>query len=156
MRSVAAAAQVDPSLLVHFFTNKQQLFLAAMLPTYQGPALLEGACKGDHRTFGLRIAEIFCSLMENLESRQVLLGMIRASAAELEAAEIMKSFIEHQLLEPMAKYIGGADGDLRASLIGSQLVGVCLTRYITKLEPIASVKQKQIIALLGPAIQQYL
>ena len=55
-----------------------------------------------------------------------------------------------------AKATGAADGDLRATLVGSALIGVAFERYILKLEPIASADPETIAAWVGPAIQRYL
>jgi hypothetical protein len=38
----------------------------------------------------------------------------------------------------------------------SQLVGIAITRYVVKLEPIASAPIEDIIALVAPRIQLYL
>ncbi len=155
IRSIAAEAMVDPALVIHFFKNKYELFLAAMLPAYQGPEMLRNALKGDRQTFGRRIAQLFCYLMETKQSHETLLGMVRVSASESQAAEIMKQFIELNLLAPMTEYIGGPDAGLRASLIGAQLVGLFVARYIVKLEPLASASFDEVAAIIGPIIQKY-
>ncbi len=156
IRSIASEAAVDPALVLHFFKNKYELFLAAMLPAYQGPEMLKDALKGDRAKFGERIAALFCYLMEAKQSHETLLGMVRVSASEPQAAEIMKRFIEQNLLTPMIAFLGGQDAGLRAGLIGSQLVGLFVTRYIVKIEPLASASPDEIAATIGPILQEYI
>ena len=155
IRSIATEAAVDPALVMHFFSSKYELFLAAMLPVYQGPGMLQEALEGDRQTFGQRIARLFCYLMQDKSSHETLLGMVRVSASETQAAKVMQEFIERNLLEPMAGYLGGSDAHMRASLIGSQLVGLFVARYIVKLEPLASASLDEIAVILGPILQQY-
>ena len=44
----------------------------------------------------------------------------------------------------------------RAALIGSQLVGLAMTRYVLRLEPIASASIDHLAEVVGPTIQRYL
>ncbi|MDA8392048.1 MAG: hypothetical protein M0Z87_04445 [Actinomycetota bacterium] len=51
---------------------------------------------------------------------------------------------------------GGPDGERRAGLVGAQLLGVALCRYVLKLEPIASQDPESLIADLAGRVQRYL
>lgn len=46
--------------------------------------------------------------------------------------------------------------DLRATLVGSQIVGVVMARYVVAVEPLASLDPERLIAALGPNLQRYL
>ena len=53
----------------------------------------------------------------------------------------------------------GFDADeraARASLVASQLIGMVMTRYVLKLEPIASASPESLAAAIGPTVQRYL
>ena len=52
--------------------------------------------------------------------------------------------------------LGYPDADRRAALIGSQLLGLALCRYILRLQPLASLSADEIVAGLAPTIQRYL
>ena len=45
---------------------------------------------------------------------------------------------------------------LRASLVGSQLVGLAMLRYVVKIEPLASAPPAKVAAWIGPTLQRYL
>ncbi len=157
IRGVAQKAGVDAALVFHFFTSKYELFLAAMLPMYEGPSLLATALNDlDRRDFGARIAELFCYVMDNKQTNMMLLGMVRASVSEPKAALVMRMFVEKNLIYPIAQFLGVDDAGLKATLIGSHMVGLFMTRYIAKIEPLASATPSEIGALLGPVLQRYL
>lgn len=44
----------------------------------------------------------------------------------------------------------------RATLAGSQLVGLAMIRYVLRLEPIASASIDRLAEVVGPTIQRYL
>ncbi|HYN18523.1 MAG TPA: hypothetical protein VEY96_10610 [Actinomycetes bacterium] len=48
------------------------------------------------------------------------------------------------------------DARLRATLVGSQLIGLAMARYIIKVEPLASAPPAQVVAAIGPTLQRYL
>jgi len=45
---------------------------------------------------------------------------------------------------------------LRASLVGSQLVGLAMLRYVVKVEPLASAPVARVATWIGPTLQRYL
>lgn len=48
---------------------------------------------------------------------------------------------------------GGSD---RGGLVATQLLGLAMTRYVWRLEPIASLPDEDVVACLAPTIQRYL
>jgi hypothetical protein len=53
----------------------------------------------------------------------------------------------------------GFDPDVRAaraSLVSSQLIGLVMTRYVLRLEPLASASPESLVAAIGPTVQRYL
>ena len=44
----------------------------------------------------------------------------------------------------------------RASLAGSQIVGVVMARHIVLIEPLASIEEERLVEALAPTIQRYL
>jgi fluoride ion exporter CrcB/FEX len=47
-------------------------------------------------------------------------------------------------------------GQLRANLVGSAVLGMIMTRYLLRFEPLASLPADDVVANLGPTIQRYL
>ena len=48
------------------------------------------------------------------------------------------------------------DAELRATLAGSQFIGLALMRYVGRVEPLASADVDSLAAAVGPTIQRYL
>ena len=53
----------------------------------------------------------------------------------------------------IADHLGQPDGDLRAAAFITQTVGIIFSRYILKLEPVATMDPDEIVDLLGPILQ---
>ena len=45
---------------------------------------------------------------------------------------------------------------MRAALISSHLIGLAATRYVVKLEPLASASEDQVVRIYAPMIQDLL
>ena len=48
------------------------------------------------------------------------------------------------------------DAQLRVSLVGSQLIGLALMRYVARIQPVASASVESVAAAVGPTVQRYL
>ncbi len=48
------------------------------------------------------------------------------------------------------------DAQLRATLVGSQLLGLAVMRYVGRIEPLASASIDELVAAIGPTVQRYL
>jgi AcrR family transcriptional regulator len=155
IRDIATQAGVDPALVIHYFRTKQELFLAAMMPLAKAPKLLPGALEGDRDEVGLRFARLVVQLLEDGETPQFLTAMIRAAVSEPKAAEMVRNFVGPNLIRPLAKNMRHSDAELRAALIGAQMVGIITVKYIVRAEPLASATPAEIEKVLAPLIQKY-
>jgi AcrR family transcriptional regulator len=157
IRRIARDAGVDPSLIYHYFETKDTLFAASIhLPVT--PAALKQVFAEGKEDLGRRLAGIFFSVWEHDdEARASLLGILRsAMGGEDQALTAFRQFLTTALLDQVAPMIPGENARLRAELMASHLVGIAITRYVVKLEPIASAPIDQIIELVAPRIQSYL
>ena len=156
MRAIASEAAVDPALVVHFFGSKQQLFLAVMDLPFNPEDVLPGILTGERPTVGERFARFIVGVLEEEQSRRVITGMVRAAASEPEAARMVRELISRRVFRPIAQTLGAEDAQLRATLVGSQVVGLVMARYVVAVEPLASLEPERLIAALAPNLQRYL
>lgn len=156
IRAIAEDAHVDPALISHYFGTKQELFLASMLPIYKGSELLSEAMLSTEDEIEQKLAGLFVQLTQDKETLKILIGMIRSATTDEKAAEMVKEFVETKLVKPMSLLLTGDNPDLRASLIGSHMIGIIITKYIVKAEPLASASSSDIAAQIGPAIEKYM
>ena len=156
IRDIAKHAQVDPALVMHYFRTKQELFIAAMTPPQNIPQKIAKALQGDTETLGLRLATLFVGFLENKTTNHIVVGVLRAVIHVPGAASLLKAILVSPILTTF-KNSGKLDNpELRATLVQTQLVGLVITRYILKIEPLASLPTDKLIAYLAPTLQRYL
>lgn len=156
IRAIAGDAGVDPALVVHFFGSKQQLFLSVIDLPFEPEEVLPGVLAGDPGTAGERVARFIVGMLEDEGARSVLTGMVRAAASEPEAARLLRELITGRVFAAITASLDVEDADLRASLVGSQIVGLIVARYVVGVEPLASLDPDRLVAAIGPNLQRYL
>ena len=148
IRAIAADANIDPSMVMRYFGNKNQLFAAAAEFDLQIPDLSDVE-PGD---LGARIVAHF---VERWERDEALVVLLRSSTTNAEAAQRMREIFTTQLLPVIAK-VKPADAARRAGLIATQVLGLALCRYVLRLPPVVEMSRDEIVAWLGPTVQRYL
>lgn len=156
LRSVAAEAGVDPALVVHFFGSKQRLFLEAVDLPFVPAEMVDRIVSGPRESLGLRMAEFVLGVLENPDARSRWVAMIRAATSEPEAARVLREVLETQVFAPIAEALGSDDARFRATLAGTQVVGLAMARYVVGVEPVASADPDTLVAAIGPTLQRYL
>ncbi len=156
MRAVAAEAGVDQALIAHYFGSKHQLFIAAVEFPLPPAKVLPQVLDGDRATIGHRLVRTQLALLEDPDARRRLTGLVRAASSEPQAARMMREFLTQELVGPVARALGADEPELRACLVGSQIIGLLVTRYITELEPLASLPADRVAELVAPTLQRYL
>jgi Tetracyclin repressor-like, C-terminal domain len=111
---------------------------------------------GSTGTLGERMIGYFFSVWEEPPHREVMIGMIRSACTNDRAARLLQRFISGQILTQLAGTLDDTEAQLRASMAGSQLVGLALVRHVVKIEPLASATPATLSALFGPVLQHYL
>jgi AcrR family transcriptional regulator len=156
IRQVAADAGVDAALVHYFFTNKEGLFAAAMELHFSPVDLVAPALEGGLEGAGERLVRGFLRLWEDREAASPLLAMVRSAATTEQSAQVLREFLVREVRPRLSALTGRPDGDLRAVLVGSALVGLVFERYILELEPLASADPETLVAWVGPTVQRYL
>ena len=156
MRQIAIEAGVDPTLVSHFHGTKQELFLSVIELPFQPADVLPGLLAGDPQDAGARLARFVLGVFESEQGRSQIIGLVRAAASEPAAARLVRDLLTREVFTPLAEGIGSDDAAYRASLVGSQIVGLVMARYIVALEPLASRGQSAVAAAIAPSLQHYL
>jgi AcrR family transcriptional regulator len=156
IRDVARLAGVDPALVHHYFGTKQDLFVAAVRLPVNPVEQLTAVLATEPDQVGQRLVETFLSIWDHAADQSPLLALIRSAVADEQAAALLREFITEEVLGPLARRVGSPDAQLRATLAGSQLIGLAMARYIIRVEPLASTPAAQVAAVVGPTVQRYL
>jgi len=156
IRAVAAAAHVDPALVHHYFGTKDDLLTAALTPPLDVAERVPLVLNAVEGTSGERIARAFLSIWEDPELRPVYMAIVRCASSHSQAADIMRGVLTRQVIGPMVAAMSADDAALRATLIASQLIGLAMVRYLTRLEPLAQLDLETLVAAVAPTIDRYL
>ncbi|MER7897015.1 TetR family transcriptional regulator [Streptomyces sp. NPDC096046] len=151
IRAIAKDANIDPSMVMRYYRNKEGLFAAAVaidlhLPDVSGADRRQDA--------GRTLVEHFLDMWENNE---VLTALLRVGVTNQAGAERMQGILRDQLL-PVARQVCPDPEQVpaRAALMASQLLGLALTRYVLRMPPATGLARAEIVAWLAPTIQRYL
>jgi AcrR family transcriptional regulator len=157
IRGIAAAAGVDPALVHHYFGNKDQLFLAAVEAPADPGALLPEVLAGGPDALGVNIMRMFLRVWDG-PVRPAGLALIRSAVGNEWTARLLREFLVSQVLRRVVATLDvpAAEREARGALVASQLVGLVMTRYVLRLEPIASAGAESLVAAYAPTLQRYL
>ncbi|HEX6935218.1 MAG TPA: TetR family transcriptional regulator [Actinomycetes bacterium] len=152
IRAVAAAAEIDPSMVMRYFGSKEGLFAAAAHVDLQLPNL--GGVPVRQR--GQALLEHFIRRWEGDLSDDVLVLLLRSAVTDERAAQRLQAVFQEQLVDTLSRMSGPEEALRRAGLIASQVLGVALGRYLLRLPGLADRPPADLVADLAPTIQRYL
>ncbi len=156
MRSVAAEAGVDQKLVGYFFGSKQRLFVAATALPFDPAEVVPAVLGGDPAALGERVARFVVGILEDADAGSRIIGLIRAAAAEPEAARMVRDLLTRELWARGAELLPADQPELRISLMASELIGLMMARYVICAEPLASLSPEAVVAAIAPALQRLL
>lgn len=172
MKSVAAAAGVAPGVVKSLYTNKERLFAAAMRlpydPAQAVPELIAPGLDG----LGERLVRMVLTLMGDQQVRDDLARLLKSDAAAsasataaraampgddasvaLEQLRFVTEYLQSTVVDRVVTAVGVPDARMRVAVISSYLVGIAATRYLLRIEPLASATDDEVVALVGPTVQ---
>lgn len=157
IRGIATAAGVDPALVHHYFGTKDQLFLTAVQAPADPEDLLPEVLAGGRDELGRNLLVIFLRVWDG-PARAGGLALVRSAVGSEWTAKLLREFLVARVLRRVVGTLGysPAERDARGALVGSQLVGLVMTRYVLKLEPIASASRESLVEAYAPTLQRYL
>lgn len=147
VRSIAAAAGVDPSLVNHHFGSKQGLLVATMDLPVDPIEKISAVVAAGPDGLGVRLVRTFLETWD--PHRDTFSALIRTgvtSPDDAPAVEVARSILIRLLTD--------AVGDrLKASLIVAQILGLATARYIVRLDPVATATLDDVVGAYGRSIQ---
>jgi AcrR family transcriptional regulator len=147
VRAIAAAAGVDPALVIRHFGSKEQLFVEVIgLSRDSGPAL-----DGPLETLGRRLAAHVLDPARESD-RRAYATMVRASEHDA-VRECLRQTARVQFIDRLTRRLPGPDGLARAELIAAQIGGLMQAWATIGDDLLAEVGRERVVALYGAAIQ---
>ncbi|MFE0461648.1 TetR family transcriptional regulator [Kitasatospora sp. NPDC058965] len=153
MRSLAADTGVDMALIGYFFSSKKGLFGAAMALTVNPAEVAAQAVSGDLTTLPQRVLRTLITVWDSPESGPPLLAMLRNVAQDEAHAALLREVLQQEIVDRVAARLEGPGAHRRAAAFGAVMAGVITTRYLVRLEPIASMTADEIVRHVGPSLR---
>jgi AcrR family transcriptional regulator len=148
IRSVASAAGVDPALVMHYFGSKAGLFAAAARFDVTFPDLADVAPE--------RVADLLLPMFTAVWGPHgPFLPLLRAAATNQAAAEALLGVFVDRVAPALAVVVPDRAAE-RAALVGSQLLGLAVARYILCIPALAGMADATLIEWLRPVLAHYL
>ena len=141
----------------HYFGSKDQLFLAAIEAPANPAELLPEVLAGGRDNLGENIVRLLLRVWDG-PARPAALALVRSAVSNEWTAKLLREFLVSQILRRVVGTLGlpTAEREARGALAASQLIGLVMTRYVLKVEPLASASPESLVAAIGPNVQRYL
>ncbi|MGW2841022.1 TetR family transcriptional regulator [Streptomyces sp. NPDC001493] len=145
MRAVAAAARVDPALVMQYFGSKRGLFGQAVQALPAPPTV---AADTDEL-----VDQLLASLGLKLGGLpEGTLAMMRSMLTDEAAAEHVRVALGRQI-GSVGAALPAEDSELRAALLVTALLGVTIGHQLLGLAPLRDASADRVAALLRPAFK---
>ncbi|MBE6482549.1 MAG: TetR/AcrR family transcriptional regulator [Actinomyces ruminicola] len=157
LRSIAAQADVDHSLITYYFGSKEGLFRAVAelaLSPAQGFDLVAARVPPEHLAQALLRSAL--SAWDRPGYRDGLARLFADALTSEAALRVLREYLHTEMIGRLTEHIGGADAGRRAATAATLFSGLFLTRYLLQLEPVASLPADDVVAQLTPALRSAL
>lgn len=151
IRDIAAAADIDPAMVMRYFGSKERLF--AEVADFD--LRLPDVASIDRSLVGVTLVDHFLDLWEGEGANGGLPILLRSAASNEFAATRMQQLFAAQVL-PVILSLGPPEtAATRAGLVASQILGLALTRYVLRFPPAVALSRDTIRHEIGATIQRY-
>jgi hypothetical protein len=106
--------------------------------------------------FTERLLRRFLLVCESPRTQRRALALVRGSVRNARAGRRFYALVNRVVLNPVARAMGVETSAVRLEIVGSQLIGLAMIRYVLKVEPIASLSVDELVPLMAPPLRQAL
>jgi AcrR family transcriptional regulator len=149
VRDIAAEAGVDKMMINRWFGTKEALFTQVVADSFNISAYFTG----DRAHFAERLIRNLFDERPDAEGFDAIAVTLRSLANE-RAVEILTEEMDRRIIEPLIRWIGGADARARALSVHAQLIGAAALVDIVKSRYLDTVDREALIARLARPIQE--
>ncbi|WP_327397484.1 TetR/AcrR family transcriptional regulator [Streptomyces phaeochromogenes] len=146
LRAVAGAVGVDPALIAYHFGSKKSLFADVMQFQCANALAVDDVLGGDPTTLPGRLIDAVTTLWEDAD-------FVQLTTRGEEAAEVIREYLERELLARLVEFLGGRDATARATAVVTILGGLIYTRYLNPLPTPAALTPSETRHVLTPALR---
>ncbi|OMQ15203.1 TetR family transcriptional regulator, partial [Modestobacter sp. VKM Ac-2676] len=119
--------------------------------------LLPEVLAGETAELGANVVRMLLRVWDG-PARARGLALVRSAVSNEWTARLLREFLTVQVLRRVLGTLDlpPAEAEARGALVASQLVGLVVTRYVLRVEPLASAPAEELVAAIGPTVQRYL
>ncbi|WP_158413065.1 MULTISPECIES: TetR family transcriptional regulator [Kitasatospora] len=150
VRAVAHRAGVDPALVMKYFGSKEGLFDAVS----ELALSFGGALSGPPEQRGERLLAHVLADLDGRPDRSM--PVLRSMLTHPQAAEAVRCAVADPGNSPVAAALTGEDAELRATLVGTVVLGLLVSRYLLRVPEVDAAPAERLTALLGPCLSPLL
>lgn len=157
LRAVARRAGVDSALVHHYFDGKSDLFAAALEAPLRPDRVLDVVLSAPREEVGERLVRYLCEQLDDGPAAGRMVVVLRTALGGGPGTRMVREFLAREVFSRLAALNAGADdADLRADLAAAQIVGLIMTRYVLRLDPVATASPEVLARRVGPVLQWHL
>lgn len=156
LRAIARRAGVDSALVHHYFDGKSDLFAATLEAPLRPDRVLEVVLAGPREAVGESIVRYLVTRLDDDKSARRMVVILRTALGGGPGTRMVREFLVSEVLSKLAALSDLPDAELRAELAAAQLVGLMLTRYALRLDPVAGAPADELARRIGPVVQWHL
>ena len=155
IRGIARMAGVDPALVMHYFGSKDRLFAASLELPVDPVDMIARIVEGGATDFGPRLVGRLVDVWDGLADRSPLVAVLRSAMGSGPVSDMIRQYVTTSIIGSFSNALEGDEASFRGSLIGTQLAGLLIGRYILEVEPLVDATRDALVAAYGPTIQRY-
>ncbi len=149
-RDIAADAGVDAALVNRYFGGKEKLFEEVIA----GAFLLDDHLVESMDAFGeLLVQEVMADIHAETERRFDALALLLRASGSPATVHLVSACFHAEFVQPLARQLRGRDAELRATLVGSYLIGLATMRHVLVSPALGIAARRKAVALAAAAIQ---
>jgi len=153
IKGVAAAAGMAPDMVRRYYNSREELFAAALRLPFNPAAAITRLLAPGVEGLAERLVRTTLQMLSQPETRDQIALMVRDGVGAAKVAASLREFLESLIIERVAAVLGVPDARMRVTLATSYVVGVAITRYVLRMEPLASASEDEVVRLVVPAVQ---
>ncbi len=157
VRQIAKQAGVDPAMITHHFGSKEKLFMAALNVPLDPRERIAPVLEGPREGIGKRLVLALLGVWDSPAGRPAA-ALLRTSLQHDWSARLLRDFLLSRALMPIIASLELPPEEVprRTGLVASALIGLVMSRYMLRLEAMASASPEELAASIGPVVQHYL
>ena len=153
VKGVAAAAGMAPDMVRRYYNSREDLFAAALRLPFEPASAITRLLAPGVEGLAERLVRTTLHMLSEPETREQIALMVRDGVSAAKVAASLREFLESLIIDRVAAVLGVPDARMRVTLATSYVVGVATTRYVLRMEPLASASEDEVVRLVVPAVQ---